>query len=123
MNINERCLALPVIHSQKVEWSKGENKNNIITLPFPIYSDEVDAWIKAFYSLEIADKDYINNSKKIAHKDISELTRDETLTRITAVIRAERFCDGTIAEALENGLLEKLCLHLHETADRSSNNI
>ena len=116
MNVNERCQALPIIHTQKVEWSKGEYKNNVISLPHPIYSDEVRAWIKTFYSLDIADTDYIKNTEKLKLKQIPDLTRDETLTRITAIIRAERFCDGTIAEALEKGVLEELCVHLHEVA-------
>lgn len=116
MNVNERCQALPIIHTQKVEWSKGKNKDNVITLSYPIYNDEVKAWIDTFYSLDIADTDYIKNTEKLKLKQIPDLTRDETLTRITAIIRAERFCDGTIAEALENGVLEELCVHLHEVA-------
>lgn len=116
MNINERCRALPVIHTHKVEWSKSEKKENVITLPYPLYNDEVRAWIDTFYSLDIADTDYIKNTEKLKLKQIPDLTRDETLTRITAIVRAERFCDGSIAEALENGVLEELCLHLHEAA-------
>ena len=113
--LNKRCQALPVVRTQCVERTKGgRDENNVITLPHPKYSREVDEWIDTFYSLEIADDDYIENCHKISDKPVSELTRDETLTRLTAVVRSERFCDGSIAEALENGVLEGLCVHLHE---------
>ena len=116
MNKNERCQALPIIHTQKVEWSKSENKDNVITLSYPIYNDEVRTWIDTFYSLDIADKNYSENIENLKQKQITDLTRDETLTRITAIVRAGRFCDGAIAKALENGVLEELCVHLHEAA-------
>ena len=116
MNVNERCQALPIIHTQKVVWSKSENKDNAIILSYPIYNDEVKSWIDTFYSLDIADTDYIRNTEKLKLKQIPDLTKDETLTRITAIIRAESFCDGTIAEALEKGVLEELCAYLHEVA-------
>lgn len=114
MDINNRCQELPIIRTQKIEWTKGGKENNILTPSYPIYPKEVNDWIAKFYSLDIADKNYIENTEKSKLKQILELTRDETLTRITAIIRAERFCDGTIAEALENGVLEELCVHLHE---------
>ena len=126
MNKNERCQALPIIRTQKVEWSKSGNENNVITLSYPKYNDEIRSWIDTFYSLDIVDNNYIENCEKIKQKQISDLTRDETLTRITSIIRGERFCDGTIAKALENGMLEELCVHLHESVkqtEEAANNI
>lgn len=123
MDKNERCQALPVIHTQKTEWSKGDIKDNVITMSYPVYNDDVKKWIDTFYSLDIADTDYIENSEKILDKNIQDLTRDETLTRLTKIIRTERFCDGTIAKALEDGTLEELCLHLHEVAKPKKTNL
>ena len=114
MDINERCQSLPIIHTQKVEWEKCKKENNVMIIPHPIYSEEVKSWIKTFYSLEIADVDYLSNFGNVKQKAISELTRDETLTRITAIVRGEKYCDGRIADALESGELEELCVHLHE---------
>lgn len=114
MDINKRCQELPIIRTQKVECKSMKKENGIITPAYPVYSKEVNDWIAKFYSLDIADKNYIKNTEKLKLKQIPDLTRDETLTRITAIIRAERFCDGTIAEALKNGVLEELCVHLHE---------
>ena len=110
MEINEICQALPIIKTQKVEWSDNRNGN----LSHPKYSDEVLNWINQFGTLNIADKDYIDNIEQIKQKNVSELTRDETLTRLTAIIRGERFCEGILAKAIESGKLEELCVHLHK---------
>lgn len=114
MDKNKKCQRLPILRTQKVEWSRGDKKDNVITLSYPIYGDDVDAWTKAMYDLDLVDRNYLDNSKLIEDKDISELTRDETLTRMTFLIRGERFCDGMIAKALGSGELEALCVHLHE---------
>uniref|UniRef100_UPI0025D7053F DUF6508 domain-containing protein n=1 Tax=uncultured Ruminococcus sp. TaxID=165186 RepID=UPI0025D7053F len=98
-------------------------KDNVITPSSPIYSDEVKAWIDAFDSLGLSDNDYITNSDKIQQKPIADLTRDETLTLITAIIRGERFCEGRIAKALEDGTLEELCVHLHEVTKQTKTSI
>ena len=113
-----RCLTLPIITTQKTEWSSFGNEDGVITLSYPVYSDEVMEWIDKFYSLDIADNNYIANMKKIQSKAINTLTADQTLTRLTAIVRGEKFCEGNIAEALESGELEELCRHLHETAQK-----
>ena len=64
--------------------------------------------------LELADKNYSANMEKISDKDLSLLSRDEILTRMTALIRGERFCDGLIAKALRDGSLEALSVRLNE---------
>lgn len=114
MNIDERCQKLPVIHTEKTKWSSEKNDNNVLTLPYPIYSVDISKWIDAFYKLELADMNYIENMKRISDKDISTLSRDEILTRMTALIRGERFCDGLIAEALSDGSLEALSVRLNK---------
>lgn len=115
MDINERCRLLPDLRTEKTEWGGGKNEDSVITLGYPKYSEQVRAWIDAFHSLELSDKNYIENLEGIKNKQINELTRDETLTRLTAIIRAERFCEGSIADALKSGLLEELCEHLKAT--------
>ena len=114
MDINKRCQSLPILHSKKIEWTEGGKKDNVITLPYPKYDQEITLWIKTFSSLELADKNYPEHIKELDHKPFSKLTRDETLSLITSIIRAERFSTGALAEAIENGRLEALCIHLHE---------
>lgn len=114
MTIDERCQKLPLLKSHTSQWGGSTTKKGVLTIPYPIYDDSVTAWINAFYDLDLLDHNYIENEKNICSKDINSLTRDELLTRMTALIRGERFCDGLIAAALEDGSLQKMCEHLHE---------
>ena len=123
MDINGKCRKLPVLRTRKVEWGRGEQKSGVISLPFPIYGKEVDDWIGMLYSLKLTDQNYLENydaiqsrlgTEGISLKDsIAQLSRDEVLTVMTFIVRKERFCDGTIAHALEDGTLEALCVRLH----------
>ena len=111
---NEKCRRVPVVTARKVEMGGGDVVDGVLRLPFPIYDDEVDEWIKSLYSLELTDFNYIENTEKIKDKEIGQLSRDEVLTRMTWLVRGERFCDGLIAEWLENGSLEALCRRLQD---------
>ena len=117
MDINERCQALPIIKTQNVEWTKGSITNNVITPSYPIYSEDVKNWIKTFRSLEL---EIVPDNDDFINKPISELTRDDTLAYLSAVLRKEHFCDGAIAKALEGGLLEELCIHLHKVTSATT---
>ena len=112
MDINEKCRQLPVLTARKVEWGGGKLHDGTQQWPFPKYDEDVTCWIDTMYDLELMDHDYLQNIKNIEDKPIEELTRDEVLTRMTWLIRGERFCDGLIAEWLENGSLESLCTRL-----------
>ena len=114
MDVNEKCQKLPVIKTQKSKWGGGLQPDGTNQFPFPIYSKSVGEWMHALYELNLTDKNYFANMEKIKDKPISKLTRDEILTRMTYLIRAERFCDGTIEDALNDGTLEALSTRLHE---------
>lgn len=105
----ERAKQLPYLKTQKVEW-KGMKQldNGAYTMPFPLYSNEVDNWIRMFYELKLSDYNYIENFNYIKDKKIEELSQFEILSYYTHIIRAERFGDGVIAKHLENGNIEKL---------------
>ena len=113
-DINEKCRQLPVLTARTVEMGGGETRDGIMQLPYPVYDAETERWIKALYEFDLTDKNYIDNIKKIEGKPIEELTRDEVLTRMTWLVRGERFCDGLIAEWLEDGSLEALCRRLQD---------
>lgn len=113
MTIDERCRKLPVVKSQKCSWKGGERRNDGATLSYPVYSDGVRDWIRAFYELELADQNYVEHYQNLHNKRIAEMNRDEILTCMTALIRGERFCDGLIASALEDGSLEELSERLN----------
>ncbi|MCR5146996.1 MAG: DUF6508 domain-containing protein [Clostridia bacterium] len=81
-------------------------------LGYPLYSEEVENWIREFYRLKLVDYNYLDNSKIYKHEKIEELSLEETLSYLTLIIRGERFSDGYIASALEDGTIEKLCDNL-----------
>lgn len=114
MDKNDRCQKLPLIKTQKSLWGGGLQSDGTTQFPYPIYSKNVSDWVAALYDLNLTDTNYFDNYEKIKDKPIAELTRDEILTRMTFLIRAERFCDGTIEEALNDGTLESLRIRLHE---------
>ena len=114
MNINEKCRKLPVVKTQRSPWGGGLQQDGVSQLHYQVYSQAVTELIKALYDMDLTDKNYVENMEKIKGKPVPELTRDEILTRMTFLIRAERFCDGTIEEALNDGTLEALSVRLHE---------
>lgn len=112
-NIKENAKKLPKLKSRKVEWQKSKQRsNNVIELGYPLYDKEVGNWIEEFYRLKLTDFNYIENFEIYKHKEIKKLSLEETLSYITFIIRGERFCDGHIASALENGTIEQLCNNL-----------
>lgn len=112
-SIKENARKLPKLKSRKVEWQKPKRRSdNVIVLGYPIYDKEVENWINEFYRLKLADFNYVENFEIYKHKEIENLSLEETLSYITFIIRGERFCDGHIASALENGTFEKLCNNL-----------
>ena len=102
MTINEKCRKLPMIKTQHSPWGGGLQPDGISQLPFPIYSKEVTDWINAMYDLDLTDKNYFENMEKSKGKPVAELTRDEILTRMTFLIRAERYRGGEINEQTES---------------------
>ena len=114
MDINDRCQKLPLIKTHRNPWGGGLQEDGTLQFPYPIYSQSVHDWIKALYNLDLTDMNYYEHYKKIKDKPIEELTRDEILTRMTYLVRAERFCDGVIEEALNDGTLEALSTRLYE---------
>lgn len=112
-NIKENAEKLPKLKSRKVEWQKSKQRsNNVIDSGYPLYDKEVENWIEEFYRLKLTDFNYIENFEIYKHKEIKKLSLEETLSYITFIIRGERFCDGHIASALENGTIEQLCNNL-----------
>ena len=110
--LKENSKKLPKLKTQKVTWKAPKEKDGVISLGYPIYSTEVDNWIKKFYDLKLADHNYLDNYEIYRSKKISDLTLEETLSYITFIIRGERFCDGHIASFLEDGTIEQLCKNL-----------
>ena len=103
---------------EKVEWiggnviDKTEDGKDITQWPYPIYPD---GFYESLYDLMELDQDYIENYEKLdVPIDYENLSMDELRTVITHYVRGERFCDGLIAGAIEDGALLKILLRIRE---------
>ena len=97
-------------HRDKVEWKGGKNENGVNTFAYPAYPAGMD--------FVIMDMDYEYNATmkeiEIAGLTPSELNLRQIKGYLTYIWRGERFCDGHIAEYMENGVLLKLFLRLDD---------
>ena len=95
---------------QKVEWTPARrNEKGVIILGFPNYPDEL------FEAIEILGFDYdcYENERKLSRR-ISRMDILQIRTYFTLLSRQERFCDGVLAEAVEDRTILKLLLRLAE---------
>ena len=111
--LKDNAKKLPKLKTQKVEWKLPKTRDDgVIEVGYPLYNEEVRSWIREFYNLKLVDINYLSNLRIYKYKKIEELSLEETLSYLTFIIRGERFCDGHIASALEDGTIEKLCNNL-----------
>ena len=107
-----------VKNTGKIKWGGGnvidktEDGKEIIQWPYPIYPEGL---FELLYGLFETDKDYIENYEKLGDPiDYGSLSEEESITVITHYLRGERFCDGLIAGALEDGTLIKVLERIKE---------
>ncbi len=110
-----------VRNTRKIEWGGGnvigktEDGKDIRQWPYPIYPDGL---FESLCELIGTDKNYIENYEKLNHPiDYGTLNIDELRTVITHYVRGERFCDGLLAGALEDGTLLKVLERIKEVYD------
>ena len=72
----------------------------------------------ALDTLDLVDTNCIKNIEAIRDKKVSEMSMNEILTMMTYHLRGERFCDGLIASAMEEGYLPELSMRLREITAR-----
>ena len=103
---------------KKIEWGGGnvidktEDGKDIRQWPYPIYPDGL---FESLCGLFETDRNYIENYEKLGDPiDYENLNEEELRTVITHYIRGERFCDGLIAGAIENGILLKVLERIRE---------
>ena len=111
----ERCRKLNVLTEEdKAIWQEGKKENDVITLGYPKYNENVNEWIDKMYKYNLMDRDYQENYNLIKEKDIEILSIDEILTMFTFYIRGERFSEGLIDSGIKDGKLVKLSKRLKE---------
>lgn len=85
-----------------------------IQMPFTNLSKNVHAFIKDFYDFRYIDFNYLDNHKNIEDKSIEDYTVNDIFTELTFYIRGERFCEGLLLEAFNDGTILKLLKALRE---------
>ena len=102
------------------EWHGGlEDKKpgEIMTWPYVKYSNNVISFIDDVYNNELIDFDYLTNHIEIEDKSIDDYTIENVITELTFYIRGDRFCDGLLYGAFEDGTILKLLKILKERVD------
>ena len=93
------------------KWSerKGEGTlENPYSMPYFIYDKDVLEFIDDFYRLGIIDYSYNEHLEAIENKSMEELTESELITRLTFMIRGDRFSEGFLNSALKNGTVQRI---------------
>ena len=86
----------------------SNNQEGMLSLSESKPGEMLTAFIKYLYDCDFIDSNYMENDKKISEKEIDEMTFEEVLTRLTAIIRADRFCSGLLYARFKDGTLLKL---------------
>lgn len=86
----------------------------------PVYcesspSQQFSDFVGYLYEHDLIDTNYIENEKKLGDKDIAEYTQAEAITKLTYIIRGDRFCSGLIYESFKDGELLKLLEQIQKT--------
>ena len=76
------------------------------------YDKRVYEGLEACQELAGADCDYLSRIGRIEDQPISGATLEDLSAWFTWVVRGERFCDGHIAQNLENGRVRELATRL-----------
>lgn len=91
-------------------WGGGKaNKDGVITMPWPDYDPRVWKALVTAYQVIGPDYSYLDHHPAIASVAACALTPEQLSTRLTWMIRGERFSDGYVDKLIQNGqLLEAL---------------
>ncbi|MCX6023158.1 MAG: DUF6508 domain-containing protein [Chloroflexi bacterium] len=121
-DIDELLAFLPLLYAPGFRpikrWSGGENTSGrAITMPWPEYSDVV----QAFFRLAAKDcwtkYDYVPEQASTMLMDehiVRSATLDQIKTMLTFCVRGERFSDGHFGAMLETGRIRALLERLQE---------
>ena len=96
---------------QEKKHSDNETSSHQILATSPRFDNEVSNFIDTFYSMDIADLNYLETLKehdlKTSHESfnshISKADLPLLKAMLTSYIRQERFCDGLVTAAIKCG--------------------
>ena len=91
--------------------TKYENsEENVITIQESKPDEQLTKFIKYLYDTNKMDSNY--KKKDIESKKISEMNYEDILTKLTFIIRGDRFCSGNLYSYVKNGEFLELLLRL-----------
>ncbi|HAE53225.1 MAG: hypothetical protein J6I55_12125 [Ruminococcus sp.] len=105
MDKNEKCMNLPILTRCEKYFTDKDEKY--------LCDKKIKNWTKLFYDMELEDLNYMQNIENVLKKSVSQLTRDDILTKMTFLLRADRHGGNRFATAVSDGSFEALCYQLH----------
>jgi len=112
----EEAIAV-LSRTDEIEWSdmhtgkKDENGNEILTFSYPIYPPDIFPVLRYLEIDYHFGEHYEQNCK---NTPIDKMDLSQIRTMFTWLVQGERFCDGFIADEIENGHLLALFRRLRE---------
>jgi|GEM_PF-467081 len=130
MGVKSLCSFIPCFEhmspDEACQWVEmKKNKNGVITLPYPVYSDDFLKFISAFYQSGLLAGNYqdelnqrIPDWETIDIKTVIETADFEmTIIVLTKLVRVERFSDGAWDHAIRSGLFLAILRRLKHIAE------
>ena len=100
------------------EWSGGDKVDGVIQMPHLEYSDKVIEFLKLLYGTKFLvnfdwgswdeGRDIIGSPELIQQADLLTLRM-----LLTAIVRNDRFCNGALLSAIENGIIQEILNRLN----------
>ena len=87
-------------------------KEGVITIPESNPSEQLLKFIKYLYDANKIDLEYAK--KEIKELQISDMKYDDVITRLTSIIRGDRFCSGLLHSCVQSGEFLDLLIRLKE---------
>ena len=103
------------------EWRVGKQADGQVIMPYVAYDEKIGKFIQEFSRSELVDRDYGEKmdargwwDESAMNAAIAEMSAEDVGTCITAILRRDRFSEGTILRFIKNGILAKLLARLKE---------
>lgn len=116
--------------SALVHWAGGEQVGTTMVrgvekpvhlMPYAVYSDAVNRLVRQLYELQLVTTfnwpEWEGTDRYRSGRDLAEAPVADAVRLITAVVRSDRFCDGAIATAIEDGTLPAALRRLRQWHD------
>ncbi|WP_066186498.1 DUF6508 domain-containing protein [Gracilibacillus timonensis] len=105
---------------RQVNWKGGKQlSNRVYHIGYPCYSEQISEVIRLLSEVGAVTPLYVWMEHGLPDRAVSgkELTIGDAIRTATYMVRGERFSEGTIAAAVEKGLLDRVLHALVEWYD------